>query len=138
MESKFRVQDWSIVPGPRKIRPPFDSTDLREITDTAPEQAASAALSLRDVTLERAGEPEWWNWCSFWRFRDSEIALSMTLFETDPPTWGGFSLSGSATAGDLLQLYREVHDLLPNAWLHNDLCELHTAESFALQHVHAG
>ena len=138
MESKFRIEDWSIVPGPRRIRPPFDSTDLRDIVDIAPQEAAAAALSLRNVTLERSGEPDWWNWCSFWKSSESRITIRMTLFETEPPKWGGFSLTGYGTPGAILRLYRDLHELLPTAWLHNASCELHTAESFVSGYEAAG
>ena len=137
MASTFRIAEWSIVPGPATIRPPFDSTKLIDVVDVTPEHAADSALSIREMVLETGGIPEWWCWSSFWRYRGNQIALSMTIFETSPPTWGGFSLSGTGTAADLLRLYRQVHELIPTGWLHHELCELHTAESFSRQYLSA-
>ena len=43
---------------------------------------------------------------------------------------GGFTISGSASAEDLHDLYSRLRRKLPGSWLQNAECELHTSESF--------
>jgi hypothetical protein len=128
--SPFNVRDWSIVPGPASIQPPFDSTGLTEIEEYPPETASSAVLAVPSTELIFWEQPDWWSWAARWASGSSYIDLEMTLFDVAPFAWGGFHLSGSATQVQLLELYRQIHAVLPASWLHDSACALHTAESF--------
>jgi hypothetical protein len=126
----FHIEAWSIVPGPLSIHPPFDSTELTVIEQRPPSDVAGKVLAIPAIELVHPERPDWWAWIARWSAGSSHIDLAMTLFEEPSVAWGGFNLSGSATANDLLALYRYVHGTLPGAWLHNSECALHTADSF--------
>jgi hypothetical protein len=126
----FDLGEWSIVPGPLSIRPPFDSSRLDVIEEYAPQVVAAAALAVPGTELIHLAEPDWWSWAARWSARDGHIDLAMTLFDTARRPWGGFKLAGTAGPRSLLEIYRRIHAVLPAAWLHNAESELHTAESF--------
>ena len=130
MPMTFTLDQWSIVPGPRRIRPPFDSTHLDEIEEYSPQLVADATLALPGARLIQPAHPDWCSWLARCSTDDGYIDLRMTLFDTDPIRWGGFRLAGRASPESLLELYTHLHLALPAAWLHNTDCELHTAESF--------
>jgi hypothetical protein len=55
--SEFKIEQWSIAPGPESIRPPFDSLDLDEVAEYAPEAVAAVVLGLPGAELVHANEP---------------------------------------------------------------------------------
>jgi hypothetical protein len=128
---QFDIESWSVVPGPLSIHPPFDSTESFAIEAYLPSAVAKLALALPSVELLHSDQPDWWHWVARWSVGSAHIDLAMTLLETTPETWGGFGLSGSASSAELLTLYRQIHRVIPGAWLHNSKCALHTAESFS-------
>lgn len=87
-------------------------------------------LAVPGSELVHPAEPDWWSWVARWASNEEHIDLAMTLFDTAPRSWGGFTLGGRASAQALLTLYSHIHAALPGGWLHNAECELHTAESF--------
>jgi len=128
----FRLDDWSIVPGGKSIRPPFLSTSLHGITNYDLETVAAVILGIPGTRLLHDAKPDWWEWRARWTFDGATIDLAMTVL--DPPdgrAWGGVGLSGSATPSAVVVLYNRLHQALPCAWLHNSACELHTASSFS-------
>lgn len=126
----FDLENWSLVPGPPSIRPPFESTGLDVIEEYSPQGVAATVLAIPGVELIHPAEPDWWSWVARWASSEEHIDLAMTLFDTAPRSWGGFTLRGRAAAQALLTLYSHIHAALPATWLHNAECELHTAESF--------
>lgn len=129
----FSLDQWSIVPGPASIQPPFQSTQVGAIEEYSPEVVAETILAIPGAELIQPAEPDWWSWMARWSSNESYIDLTMTLFDTLPMLWGGFKLAGPAGPQDLLELYIQLHAALPATWLHNAECELHSAESFGVR-----
>lgn len=129
------LQDWSLSAGPL-AHPPASSLVLEDIVLYPPEIVADAILSYPGMRLKHPADPTWWDWVARWDERGRWIEVGFTLFDTDPPAWGGSGLDGCCELTDILELWSTVRNRVPACWMHNTLCEIHTPESFA-KVVHA-
>src|SRR5262245_21889119 len=123
------LDDWSLIPGPERD-PPTSSLALSEIVEYPLETIAAALLSFPGMKVEHPAKPTWWDWIARWKKEDSFIEFGMTLFETEPVSWGGSSVKGQCTLDDFMQLWNVVRKRCPGVWMHNEECEIHTPESF--------
>ena len=132
MSQVFKIEQWSIVPGGTSIRPPYHSTDLDAAVSYSLEDVAAAILCIPGVERVRGPGPDWSSWRARWRSGNAVIDVEMTTWDAPDGGlgWGGSSVSGSADSSALARFYSQLHHLLPCTWLHNDNCELHTAETF--------
>lgn len=128
--------NWSFIPGPPDFLEPFYSTELTDdIAEYAPAFVADAALRLPGVELAHAASPSWWEWKAQWTNGNLHITLEMTLFEVDPPLFGGFALEADCTACELLQIWNALRQHLPRLWLHSPDCRIYKPNSFRLQYL---
>ena len=127
----LKLEDWAIVPGPESIHPPFDSLGDHEIAMYEPEDVSRVVLSYAEMNLTHGPDPDFWHWLGTWKDSYNQIELNMTLFDTEPPMWGGFDLSGSATPDALIRMYEHIRTRFPAVWLHDAYdCGLHDSASF--------
>jgi hypothetical protein len=129
---QIRLNGWSLIPGPL-LNPPQSSVALDEIVEYSPEAVASTFLSYPGTRLVHAAQPTWWDWKARWESGVSHWEFGMSLFETEPPSWGGSLVMGDCELEEFLQFCRHVRGPLPAVWLHNSACEIHSPESFARQ-----
>lgn len=121
---------WSFIPGPLK-NPPPDSQSLYDIVEYPPAVVADTFLSVPGMTFLQGADPSWWEWKARWETADRFIELDMSLFESEPPAWGGSAIASRCTADDLLSLWRAMRARCPAVWLHNSACEIVTPEEFS-------
>jgi hypothetical protein len=121
--------EWYFIPGPTSD-PPGSSLDLRDLIEYPPQVVADAVLAFPGMTVPNPRSPDWWQWWAEWRFGEKHIGVGMTLFDTDPVTWGGSPLQGVCEVSDVLRLWQTIRDRCPGVWMHNSNCEIHTPESF--------
>jgi hypothetical protein len=127
--SLLDLKDWSLVPGPH-VHAPSSSVDLHEVTLYAPELVAEAILAFPGMKLLRRADPTWWEWSARWEQSGRWIEVGITLFDTEPPAWGGSGLAGICELADVLDLWMAVRSRAPASWMHNTNCEIHSPESF--------
>lgn len=132
---ELQEQDWAFIPGP-ETDPPGNSLELHEIVEYAPERIAEVFLSYPGMRLVHPPEPTWWEWKARWEEQDRFIELEMSLFETEPVTWGGSGIRAHCTVQDVLKLWQAVKERCPAVWLHNSECAIHTPESFERLFAH--
>ena len=128
--SMIDLMDWSLIPGPL-ADPPLSSVALADITLYSPELVADAILAFPSMRLWHPAEPTWWAWTARWELDARWIEVEFTLFDIEPPAWGGSGLSGDCELEDVLGLWAAVRSRAPACWMHNTLCEIHSPESFA-------
>jgi hypothetical protein len=128
--SLISLTDWSLTPGPLSDPPP-SSVALRDIEQYPPEVVAEAILAFDGMRLKRPAEPTWWDWLARWDQGERWIEVGFTLFDIEPPAWGGSGLEGQCELADMLGLLAVVRQRVPACWMHNTLCEIHSPESFA-------
>lgn len=121
---------WDLTPGPLKDPPP-SSVSLQHMEDYPPEIVADAILNFPGIRLLHPAEPSWWEWVARWERESRWIEVGFTLFETDPPYWGGSGLRGRCELPDILGLWFTIRNTVPGCWMHNIDCEIHSPESFA-------
>ena len=119
---------WSFIPG-RLSDPPESSLDLQELIEYPPESIAAAILAYPGMQLVHPGTPSWWDWRANWENGGRRIELNITLFETEPPAWGGSDLTVFCGAQEILDLWMHLRTSHPAIWLHHD-CNIYTPESF--------
>lgn len=124
------LKDWSLSAGPL-TNPPASSLVLEDIVLYPPEIVADSILSFPGIRLKHPADPTWWDWVARWDECGRWIEVGFTLFDTDPPAWGGSVLEGCCELTDILELWSTVRSRVPACWMHNTLCEIHTPESFA-------
>lgn len=125
----FKLAEWSFIPGP-KWDPPDSSLNLHDLIEYPPRDIAVAILAFPGMTVQHPGEPTWWDWLARWHHGEETIDVGMSLFETEPPSWGGSPLQGRCSVQRLLSLWESIREKFPAVWLHNNDCEIHTPESF--------
>ncbi len=130
--SKFRNIDWLLVPGP-PILPamcyPGDRVEDEPVC-YPPNVVAGILAGLAGVTVTCAGDGDWWKWRAVYEGRLDIFELNMTLFDTEPPLWGGCELIGVTNAQETLHLWRNVAAALPGTYLHSSEAVLYTLEGF--------
>jgi hypothetical protein len=82
------------------------------------------------MILQNAADPTWWDWLAGWQHDQETIDVGMSLFETEPESWGGSPLKGQCSVHRLLSLWESIREKFPAVWLHNNECEIYTPESF--------
>jgi hypothetical protein len=136
IRSRRETLDWSFVPGPLDFIEPLSSIAMRETAEYAPAAVAAHALKIPGVQLTHNAQPSWWDWRARWSGeREAYVAFEMTLFETDPPLFGGFLLDADCTAADLLGLWGNLRGAFPGIWLHDRDCRVYKPESFRAQYL---
>lgn len=123
------LNEWSLIPGPL-VNPPSSSLRLQDLIEYSPGSLAEAILEFPGMVLQHPAEPSWWSWSAGWEESDRLIGLGMSLFETDPESWGGCPLHGICDLSDILSLWKFIRRRCPAVWMHNSNCEIHTPESF--------
>lgn len=123
------LSEWSLVPGPVK-NPPTSSVVLHDLMFYAPTTIANAILAFPGMAHQASDKVDWWTWKAAWREGGRRISVGMTLFETDPISWGGSPLEGRCELADILGLWQTIRGQCPGVWMHNTDCEIHTPESF--------
>ena len=129
----FRLDEWSIIPGPASILPPFDSQDIQEIAAYSPSSVAAVVLDLDGAELALFDGTDWWTWSARWSCGSDYIDLEMTLLDEPEISWGGFGVSGTGSATQLLKLYDLFKIDIDTAWLHDSECGLYTSQTFAAE-----
>jgi len=124
------LRDWSLIPGPL-ASPPATSLALDSIVEYPPEAVAAAVLAFPGMHLTHPADPTWWDWVARWEQDGRWIDVEFTLFDVEPPAWGGSGLRGQCELADVLALWAAVRGRVPACWMHNTLCEIHSPESFA-------
>src|SRR5947209_11265269 len=114
----INLKDWSLVPGPLADPPP-SSVHLQDIAAYPPRLVAEAFLAFPGMRVRHPAEPTWWNWIARWEQCERWIEVGFTLFEVEPPAWGGSDLRGHCTVSDILGLWRAVRSRVPACWMHN-------------------
>ena len=128
--TRISLGDWCLIPGPAE-NPPSSSVALDHCVDYAPDIVASTFLAFPGMRLVHDANPSWWDWKACWQAGGELIEVDMSLFETDPPTWGGSLIRGYCQLDEFLAFVHHVRHRLPGVWLHNSECEIHSPESFA-------
>jgi len=123
------LQSWSLIPGPASD-PPASSLDLGDVIHYPPETVARTLLAFPGMRLVHLPEPTWWDWGARWEEGSRWIEVTLTLFESEPPSWGGSDLRGECDLQDILRLWAHLRTSVPSSWMHNADCEIHTPESF--------
>ncbi|MEM7243890.1 MAG: hypothetical protein AAF533_01025 [Acidobacteriota bacterium] len=126
--------DWSIVPGPEVLPAPCSPSDrvVETIAEHSPEHVAQTLLSLPGVGLVQ-DSGDWWEWRARHRGRHDVFEITMTLFETQPPLWGGCELVGRPSASGLAAFAEQVAAVLPGTYLHGSDARLYTLDGFRSQ-----
>jgi len=132
---RSRWSGWGLVPGPVDFVEPFDSTEMHDpIAEYEMGSVAEVALSLPGVELTHAATPSWWDWRAHWMGEGgSYITLEMTLFDVDPPCFGGFGVDADCTPSELLDLWLALKREFPQLWLHSPECRLYKPGSFSTE-----
>ncbi|HEV7280266.1 MAG TPA: hypothetical protein VGN57_08650 [Pirellulaceae bacterium] len=133
---RVRLDDWNLMPGPIH-EPPRSSVELYESEEYPPRLVAEAILAFPGMRLVRPAEPTWYEWRAAWRDGDDQFEIDMSLYDVDPPLWGGTGVVGYCSVEAFVRFCRHVRERLPGVWLHNSACEVHSPESFAAQVVSA-
>ena len=127
--SAFGKLEWSLVPGPEDVSDVPDSLGQFDIAEYAPEDIAERILSIEGTRLVRSG-PEWWDWRACYESDRDMFEVTMTLFETDPVTWGGSNIVACSDPSELLRFWRLLRVSHPRIWLHNSDCALFDPADF--------
>ena len=125
----MELEGWSFIPGPLSD-PPASSVILQEITEYAPADIADAILGYPGTRLVHPDSPSWWEWKASWEDGNGRIDLNLTLFEIEPPAWGGSQLTAFCGRRDVLALWMHLRASHPAIWLHGPDCSIYTPEAF--------
>lgn len=126
---RISLANWALIPGPLSD-PPASSVGLDDIEQYRPEVVAEAILAFPGMRLQHPAEPTWWDLLARWDESDRWIEVGFTLFDIEPPAWGGSVLDGRCELADILGFWAMVRGRVPACWMHNTHCEMHTPESF--------
>jgi hypothetical protein len=130
--ARIELGDWCLIPGPLE-NPPRSSVALNDVAEYPPYVVAEAFLDFPGMRVVHAADPTWWNWRARWQSDHGFFEVDMSLFETEPPSWGGSLAVGHCELDEFLEFCQHVRHRLPAVWLHNSACEIHSLESFAVQ-----
>ena len=133
---RFSGQGWSFVAGP----PHVDGVQQSHLMDAdpaeyTPVQFATSMLGIEGVELLHDAEPNWWSWKTGWMGEADAFEIGMSLFETEPPLWGGSPISHVSEPAELLALLRALRRQLPSIYLHNEECEILSPAAFAARYL---
>src|ERR1700733_10499881 len=125
------LEGWAFIPGPAVAGVvPFLSTEVANIALYPVAAVASAFLQIPGFRLVQPANPTWYDWKSRWDRESHYLLLGMSQFEDDERSWGGSGFSAVCEVSDILTILSVIQKQLPQVWLHNDECEIHSAESF--------
>ncbi len=132
MVDSFADYEWSLVPGPKVLpKPTFPSDRVdQDPLEYGPNQIAQLLASLPGISAPPGTHKDWWHWKATYENHEDIFEINMTLFETEPPLWGGSELVGisyPSTAKSLLEL---VSGKLPGIYLHSSEALIYTLEGF--------
>ena len=130
MVTPFEQLDLSIVPGPMTLLEPAVSFDTHDVVQYTPEVVSQAILSFPGARLDNPSSQSWWDWKARCEMSDGFIEVDMSLFETEPPTWGGSDLRFTCGPQSIISFWTHVRSVCPAAWLHDAECRLYSPESF--------
>ena len=128
--TSVNLQSWSLIPGPAS-NPPASSLALDDVIHHSPQTVADAILAFPGMVLVHSPDSTWWEWAARWEDGTRWIEVTMTLFDSDPPAWGGSDSRGECDLQDILHLWGHLTSAVPSCWMHNADCDIHTPESFA-------
>lgn len=130
MLTPYEQLDLSIVPGPLTLIEPAVSFGDHDIVSYSPTHFADAVLAVPNTRLLSSSDASWWDWKAQHDSRNGYLKIDMSLFETDPPSWGGSLLDIHCSAESLLNFWLTVRQSCPAAWLHDSECNLYSPERF--------
>jgi hypothetical protein len=130
--ARIELGDWSLIPGPLE-NPPPSSVSLDDFAEYPPQVVAETFIAFPGMRLVHDAEPTWWDWKARWQSGDSFFEIDMSLYETEPLSWGGSLVVGHCELDEFLKFRHHVREYLPAVWLHNSACEIHSPESFAVK-----
>ena len=123
------LNGWSFVPGPLSD-PPRSSLDQYEMIEHPPETIADTILAYPGMRLVHPATPSWWEWKASWEDGNRRIDLNLTLFEIEPPAWGGSQLTVFCGGREILDLWMYLRASHPAIWLHGPDCSIYTPDAF--------
>jgi len=128
----FADLEWSIVPGPRTLPAAvFPSDQVQgEVVAYPPDQVARVLAGLSGLSVENDGEGDWWAWRATYEGQQDLFEVNMTLYETEPPFWGGSELGGITDAREALDFWKKVAAQLPGTYLHGSDARLYSMNGF--------
>jgi|GEM_PF-2262284 len=129
---KFADLEWSIVPGPRELPAAFFPSDQvhHEVVTYAPDDVARVLVGLSGLSVDSDGGGDWWAWRATYEGQRDLFEVNMTLYETQPPMWGGSDLVGIVDAREALDFWKKVATQLPGTYLHGSDACLYSMEGF--------
>jgi len=129
---RFADLEWSIVPGPRMLpRVVFPSDQVHgEVAAYPPDRVARVFAGLSGLSVENDGDSDWWAWRATYEGERDQFKVNMTLYETEPPLWGGSELAGATDAREALEFWKKVAARLPGTYLHGDGARLYSMDGF--------
>src|SRR5262249_53664382 len=96
--ARFQTQQqWSLIPGPRRLARPMDSQDMQDVQLYPVVVIADTLLTFPGMRLLTPKEPSWWEWRARWESDHDFIELGMTLFDDKVPNWGGSPITADCT-----------------------------------------
>jgi len=119
----IELSDYSLIPGLEK-NPPENSVALDEMVEISPDRFAASVLSFPGFRQVSESDSDWWSW----RAECQNMMIDMSLFETEPVTWGGSILRGSCQLNEFIEFWNHLRKLSSGIWLHNSDCEILTPE----------
>lgn len=127
--------EFALIPGPKSFGEPLHSTEVQDIEEYSPQEIAEAILGIENTHVVSSPEPSWWQWQARWEVEDRFISLDMTLFETEPPLWGGSGIVARCKFSEMLGLWQTIRGTHPAVWLHDSECRIWTPESFFEEYI---
>src|SRR5690242_15472743 len=123
------AEPLDLIPGPPHRQEVLDSQSIHDIAQYPIDTVAACFDRYPGMRrIGRGHDP--WHWKWKWQEGDRTIDLNFTLFEAEPPTWGGSKLEPSCTINDLLTLWRHVLQQFPAVWVHDEDCKMYTPQTF--------
>lgn len=126
----FEQLDLQLVPGPITLVEPAVSFGTHEVVAYSPDRVAKTILSYPGTRLLEPPTPSWWQWKTRCEADSGYIEVDMSIFDIEPPVWGGSNLNFKCTPQYLLNFWLHVRGVCPAAWLHDTQCNLYSPESF--------
>lgn len=129
--------EWSIVPGPTTLPAAVFLTDqLRgELVTYPPHEVAQVLTGLPGLSVEDDGDGDWWEWRATYEGQRDLFEVNMTLYDTEPPLWGGSELAGITDAREALDFWEMVAAQLPGTYLHGSDARLYSMAAFRAEFI---
>lgn len=131
MPAPFSELDVAFIAGPQQLGKPMSSVALDDAVDYTPETITKAFLSVQGCRIAHPAEPSWWDWRAKWVGDGGSLALDMSLFDVEPPLWGGSVIQLSCTPHALFSFWQGVRRHCPAVYLHDTFCTIYPPHYFA-------